>query len=304
MKRFISILAAFVMAALPLAAAEETAVSVEEKTYNKLDSFDAIQASWIYKIELTQSRNQSVKIEAPDFAMPYLVVKVKRSCLILDMEDMPLKLRRKLETGRHEIRACVSMKKLSGINMSGATKLKAIGEFHPADDLFELYLSGASSVKSLNVTAPRANIECSGASKFQMEGKLKEVKAELSGAANGTIGTNSKKMDLDLSGAAKLKVYGNQEKVRILASSAANLNMEGTAEQLTLTGSGAAKIDMLDCPVLWANVGLSGASNMRLEVHESLGVRLSGASTCQYRAGNNLQLVETDVARGSTLRKL
>lgn len=304
MKRLISILAAFMVAALPLAATENSnAVKEESKSFN-VDSFDAIQVSWIYKVELTQARNHSVVVEAPDFVMPYLDVRVRRSCLILDMHNMPKDIKRKLETGRYDVRAYVSMKKLSKLEMSGASKLEANGAFQTSDNSFDLLMSGASNSNGLVISAQRAFIDCSGASKFQMEGKIKDVHMELSGAAKGTLLTDGKKMDLDISGASKLNLTGDQDDVRVIASGAANIKMNGTVGKFDLSGSGACKIDMLDCPALWVNIGLSGASNARLEVLETLGVRLSGASTCQYRAGDKLQIVETDVARGSTLRKL
>lgn len=305
MKRLICLFAAVMMAVPQILAVEKTVDLKEESKTYKLDSFDALDVSWIYKVRLTQSRNQSVKIEAPDFVMPYLDVRVRKGCLILGMENMPTNIRRKLETGKYEVRAYVSMKKLSRLEMSGASKLEAEGEeFQCDNDSFVLNMSGATHVNNLTVSAKRSDIDCSGASKFQLEGKIKEVKMDLSGASKGTLKTDTKKMDMDLSGAAKINVYGNHEKVRVLAASAISLEMDGTMEQLTLTGSGAAKVDLLDCPVLWATINLSGASSAKVDVKESLGVRLSGASGCQYRAGDNLQITETDVSRGSTLRKL
>ena len=305
MKRLFCIIAAAILAIPQLAGKEEPIIVNEESKTYKVESFDAINVSWIYKVRLTQSRNPGVTIEAPDFIMPYLVVKVRNSCLILSLDNVPRNLKRRLENGKYEVRAYVSMKRLSKLEMSGASKLEANGEsFLSDDDCFKLYLSGASKMDNLNITAKRTDIECSGASKFQLEGNFKEVEMDLSGASKGSLKTDSKKLDIELSGASNLKVYGNQEKVRIQASGASDLEMDGTMEQVTLTGSGACKAHLLDCPVLWAKINLSGACTAKIDVKESLGVYLSGASNCLYRAGEKMTITETNVARGSTLRKL
>ena len=80
--------------------------------------------------------------------------------------------------------------------------------------------------------------------------------------------------------------------------------MSGSVDDLVLSGSGAAKIDMFDCPVLWASVGLSGAAKATMTVLETLKVRVAGASNLSYRAGDKFQLLDTDIARGATLRRL
>ena len=285
MKRFISILAAAMVAVLPLAAESASELDFREVKTFDVESFDALDVSWIYKVELTQGKNHGVTIEAPDFIMEYLDVKVRKSRLILSIKDMPLSVRRKVETGKYEILATLSMKKLSSLEMSGASKLFADGQFHPDGDVFKMELSGASSAKGLDIVASKADIDCSGASKFEMKGKLKDVKMNLSGAAKGSIDSDLKSIYMDISGAAKI-------------------TMIGTAGDLLATGSGAAKLDMVDCPVLWADVDLSGASKASIQVHETLKLRLSGASTLNYRAGDKLQILETDVSRGTTLRRM
>ena len=225
MKRFFCILAAAVLAAMPIVAAEPN--SREVKTYD-VDYFDALEVSWIYKVDLKQSRSQSVTIEAPDFIMEYIDVKVRKSRLVLSIKDMPLSLRTKIETGKYEVLATVSMRKLSSIEMSGTSKLYVDGQFHSDDDVFKMDISGASAVKDLNITAQSADIECTGAAKFEMTGKFKDVKAYLSGAAKGELETDTKALD--------------------------------------------------------AKVG--------------------GASNLSYRAGDKFQLLDTDIARGATLRRL
>lgn len=285
MKRLISILAAAMVAVLPLAAESASELDFREVKTFDVENFDALDVSWIYKVELTQGKNQGVTIEAPDFIMEYIDVRVRKSRLILSVKDMPLSVRSKVETGKYEILATLSMKKLSSLEMSGASKLFADGQFLTSDDVFTMELSGASSVKDLYIIASKADIDCSGASKFELKGKLKDIKMNLSGAAKGSIDSDIKSLCMDLSGASRI-------------------TMNGTVGDMIASGSGAAKMDMLDCPVLWADVELSGASKANIEVHETLKLHVSGASTLSYKAGDKLQILETEVSRGATLRRM
>lgn len=304
MKQLFTFVAALFVALLPAAAAPEKDpdfVMTETKTFD-VAPFNALEVSWIYVVELAQSPTQSVEVEAPDFVMPYLQVKVRNSCLILDVSGMPRDVRRKMERGEHSVRAVVTMPTLTQVEMSGASRLFAVGDFQA--NAFRMELSGASSLKGLQMSADRANLQCSGASKFQIKGDLVDVKANLSGASKGDLESNGIDLNLDLSGSSKLDLAGFHDKARIEASAVTSVRMKGSLGALQLTGSGAAKIDLMDCPTQDARLELSGAASTKIEVINTLGVELSGGSSCQYKAGPNLQFVEMEVSRGASLRKL
>lgn len=304
MKQILTLFAATLLALLPAAAAtvsEPDAVMMETRSFD-LPGFDAIEVSWIYQVELAQSPAQSVEVEAPDFVMPYLQVKVRNSTLILDTSGLPRDIRRKVERENYSVRAVVSLPAISKVEMSGASRLFAVGAFQ--SNSFRMELSGASSMKGLQMSADRATLQCSGASKFQMKGELMDVKADLSGASKGDLESNGLNLNLDLSGSAKLEMAGYYQKVSTEASAASSFRMKGSVEVLDLRGSGAARIDMMDCPIQEAGIELSGASSARIEVMEKLGAELSGGASCQYKAGPHLQFVDMDISRGASLKRL
>ena len=304
MKKLFFIFAAAFLALVPAAAANNTepeSVNTETKTY-QLDSFDGVEVSWIFQVDLIQSSTQKVEVDAPDFVMPYITVKVRNNTLILGNSGMPSDIRRKLERGSYKVHATVALPELAHVEMSGASKMVADGNFKTAN--FSMELSGATSLKELNLKADYANIECSGASKFQMKGNLKKVKMDLSGASKGTLESDGQDMDLDLSGSGKLELTGGYDNLKADLSAAAHLWMKGTLGSFRLSGSGAAKADLTDCATIEARVEMSGASSVRIYALEKLGVDLSGAASCRYKAGDKLQITETDIDRGATLKKL
>lgn len=304
MKQILTLFAATLLALLPAAAAtvsEPDAVMMETRSFD-LPGFDAIEVSWIYQVELAQSPAQSVEVEAPDFVMPYLQVKVRNSTLILDTSGLPRDVRRKVERENYSVRAVVSLPAISKVEMSGASRLFAVGAFQ--SNSFRMELSGASSMKGLQMSADRATLQCSGASKFQIKGDLVEVKANLSGASKGDLESNGIELNLDLSGSSKLELAGFYDKAGMEASAATTIRMKGHLGALELTGSGAAKIDLMDCPTQDASLELSGAASTKIAVNGTLGVELSGGSSCQYKAGPELQIVSLEVSRGASLKRL
>lgn len=304
MKQLFTLFAAAFLALMPAAAANKDnpeSVRMETKTY-QLDFFDGLDVSWIFQVDLSKSSSQKVEVEAPDFLMPYLTVKVRNNTLILGSSGLPNDIRRKLEKGSYKVRASVSLPELTHLEMSGASKLVADGEFQTGN--FDLELSGATSLRELQMTANFANIQCSGASKFQMKGNLKEVKMDLSGASKGVLEADGQEMNMDLSGSAKLELTGGYDQMRSELSAASHLWIKGTLGLFRLSGSGAAKADLMDCATIESRVDMSGAASARLYAVEKLGVHLSGAASCRYKAGEKLQITETDVDRGASLKKL
>ena len=303
MNKLFALFAAAFMALTPALAANETPAdaNMETKTY-ALDNFDGLVVSWIYHVELTKASGYKVEVEAPDFVIPYLQVKVRGGNLVLGVSGMPNDVRRKMEHGSYKVNAFVSMPEFNSVEMSGATHLMANGEFQSAH--FSMELSGASFLKDLQMKTNMADIRCSGASKYQMTGSVKTAKIGLSGAAKGTMECDGDDLTVDLSGSGKLNLTGVYDKADLELSGAAHIHVKGALDTVRLSGSGAAKTDLTDCLAKVVDVELSGASSARIVALDELGVRLSGAASCYYKAGDNLKITETDVDRGASLRKL
>ena len=307
MKRFLTLLAAVLVAALPTLRAadyEPTAASRDSREY-QLRGFDGLNIGWTYKVELNCASRYGVTVEAPDFIFPYLKVEVRNGILVLDTKELPRDIRRKIEalSRSGEIRAIVSMPELTTLSMSGASQLTTQDEFRHRNDHFSMRLSGATNVRGLSVKAVEAVIECSGAAKFNITGEFDRVDLELSGAANGTLAASPKMAQLELSGAVKLFWKGNLGKTEIQAAGAVSAEIEGAVNELKLDGSGAAKVNTAKAPSRNADIRLSGAAKCEIEVRESLNVSLSGATTCRYHASDRLRISTQSISRGSSLTR-
>ena len=301
MKRFFTLLATALLAVLPLSATQTTEpAKIETKDFN-LSGFDGLQVSWVYNVELSQAPRHAVRVEAPDFLMPYIRVEVRGGNLILGVEEMPNDIRRRIENGnRHEVRAYVSMPTLNVLKMSGASRLTARGEFTSKKE-FELAVSGAAVARDLSVKANSADIEVSGAAKLDLNGKFDKIYFRGSGSATTTMSSDAKTADLGLSGAAKLSLKGKLGNVDLRCSGAANAEFDGAIDTIDIDGSGSSRVSANRAPARRAQVSFSGASHGMIEVSEELSVSLSGASKLSYHPGPALRITRQSISRASAL---
>lgn len=135
------------------------------------------------------------------------------------------------------------------------------------------------------------NIYAENLSIFRGKGRLKvyvgyttlqSIKA--SGACDIKFADQLKadRFDIDISGACNLKGNIESEKLVVALSGASEIKITGTATELKLTCSGASDFKSPDFAVQSCVAEISGASDARLKVSESLKVNATGASNFYY----------------------
>lgn len=98
---------------------------------------------------------------------------------------------------------------------------------------------------------------------------------------NGTLASNS--MRIKLSGAGSIKGSVKITNLNLDVSGASTVIINGTVQSLKLKAFGASDIKNYDLQVENCVAKLSGASDVRLTVNNSISVNASGASTLYYR---------------------
>lgn len=302
MKKILSLLAAVLFAALPAAAAAnltEAEAKVRTQEY-KLSGFRSLDISWVYRVELTQSSKYSVRVEAPEDLMDHLDIKVVGSTLKLGTKNTARSLRL---NDRNNVRVYISMPSVSEIEMSGASRLTAVGQFNARKE-FKLDMSGSTHAEGLYLKCDQVEIDCSGSSRFDLRGDFDKLELDMSGASNATLNGDVKNAEIDMSGAAKLTQRGKIGTLEIDASGSANYNLSGSLNMLEVEASGAAKINTLEASANQASIRMSGAANASIDVQKELSVHLDGAASCRYRSADKARIVSQSVGRGASLSKL
>ncbi|MDO9681007.1 MAG: DUF2807 domain-containing protein [Bacteroidales bacterium] len=270
----------------------------EKKSFN-VSGFEGIDAGGVFEIELVKSDKESLTIETEAEIMPYVKVKVTAGVLRLSIEtkDLPSKFRRNMKA----VKAYVSVRNLTNINLSGVTKMNVTSAFTTND--FVARISGVSKVEGLNITAKSIKVNLSGASSIDVKAKAETAAFEISGASKANINQDFGGLKLGGSGAARIDITGPVEYAEISYSGAVNAKMSGgSAAKISLEMSGASKFEASDFPVKEMDIKVSGVSKVNVNVTETISVEVSGGSNIRYKG--DPQIKKVDISSISTFKKI
>lgn len=128
---------------------------------------------------------------------------------------------------------------------------------------------------------------------------------EASGACEiiitGELNANS--MRLRLSGACDIKGAVKIEDLALDVSGASTVKISGTAQNLNLSASGASDVKNYDFVVQNCVAGLSGASDVRITINNSISGSASGASTLHYEGNPDRKNIATSGASSISQKK-
>jgi len=132
---------------------------------------------------------------------------------------------------------------------------------------------------------------------------LSQIKA--GGATNITIenGLKVASLKLEMSGASDLKgqltVAGD---LSIRLSGASDITISGTADKVSIDASGASDVKAFDFTANTCTVDASGASSVRITADKEMSVKLSGASSVNYKGNATIRDIKTSGASSISRR--
>lgn len=251
------------LAALFLAISPADARTVR-KVY-EIDDFTGVNVTNAFSVTLERSNDFKVEIEISEEFLPFLLIRNRGGVLELNFTKLPFRLRQKVRN--RVARAVISLPVLTGVTMSGASKLSSNDQFTNAMDKFVIDLRGASEIGNLNIKSPDVEIRLAGASKASLSLRTSDLDAELAGASR--------------------------------------LELAGESGEFDIKAAGASRVDALEFEAENVEVKASGASTVDVRVTERLSVELSGASKCRYSGDSDYVKIKADqISGGSTLKQV
>ena len=133
----------------------------------EVSSFDALKASGVYELKLSQGSTESVKIEADENLQDYFTVKKEGSKLVINMEKMKNK-----NSGQLRLKVYVTFKQLKTLELSTVGNVKTEGSL----SFGELKLS-TNSVGNvdLKLTANKVLLNNQGVGNVTLSGKAQNA---------------------------------------------------------------------------------------------------------------------------------
>jgi Putative auto-transporter adhesin, head GIN domain len=206
-----------------------------------------------------------------------------------------------------------SVNTFSGIKVSGGMEV-----YLSQGDSYSLAVSATESKYRDNITTEVRNgilVISYNNDHFRLRSGDKKLRAyisfktleslEASGACEviitGQLNANS--MRLKLSGACDIKGAVKIEDLALDLSGASTVKISGTAQNLNLTASGASDVKNYDFVVQNCVAGLSGASDVRITINNSISGSASGASTLHYEGNPDRKNIATSGASSISQRK-
>lgn len=200
----------------------------------ELIGFEQVKASQAFRLEITRSEAFSVQVHIDDNLAEHLRVRVVRDCLEIGMNP-----EYNYRTGKQSMLAKISLPRLTGVRLSGASRASLIG-FSGSDPL-DVKLSGASRLSG-QVTAGAVSLDLSDASELELTGAAGHARLELSGASDAELSAwklASAKADLSGASKATVQVAGRLD---VEASGASNLTYVGQPDLGKVETSGASSV--------------------------------------------------------------
>jgi len=140
-----------------------------------VNQFTGVRASGSIDIEVTNDQSHSVRVEADDNIMPYIITKVEDG--ILDVHLKPNFM-------YHNINAkvFVSAPSLTKLTVSGSGSITSKDTLMNAEHI-EFKVSGSGDVTAI-VDAPSVNAEIGGSGTITLSGKTKDFNCSITGSGD------------------------------------------------------------------------------------------------------------------------
>ena len=253
----------------------------------------SIDAGSIYEIEVTEGNQKGVTIVYDAVYEGHLEVKYFQGELILGMKPNV-----KMINNKEGIKVYLQMPTIEEIDLSGAAKLTASGTFKTRE--LDIDLSGATSVKGLQISGNELSIDCSGASNLTITGDFSSsIEADVSGASKVTITGNSRDLEIEASGASNVHVTGENKFTEASCSGASSITLEGSTSYFKSETSGASNLKAQNYTAKDGYAEVTGASNAKIRCTGTLKIMVSKMSKLTHYGNPNI----INIDKSSNIRK-
>ncbi len=207
--------------------------NMRSETRNVSDA-SKIESRGFFDVEIIQGPTPSVKIDADENLIPYIITGVEDGRLVLrTKEDVNL-------SSNNKIKVTVTTNKLEEVQVNGSGNITSSSKFTDGDYL-KLGIDGSGDMQ-LDVNTPRVETSISGSGNITLSGETKDSKIDINGngdyKAEGLLAENAE-VQINGSGNARVSASVNLD-VRIAGSG--DVYYKGNpALKTNIAGSGSIK---------------------------------------------------------------
>jgi hypothetical protein len=196
--------------------------------------FNSVEVHGNIDLYVKQDSSCSVKVEADENLMNYIIIRTEGDMLIVEPKDGY-----NLSGSKH-IKVYASSPVFKRLQASGACDIFGENKITSAERI-SIDLSGASGL-TLELRAPEVNAGLSGAGSIELRGETKDFSVDGSGSSDiKCIELMAENVSVDISGAGDAEVFASV-KLDVEVSGAGNVKYKGNAVvNKSISGAGSVK---------------------------------------------------------------
>lgn len=191
--------------------------NVKEES-REASAFTDISTSGVYKVIIEQGNTHSIRVEAEDNLLPYIVTDISRGELSIHSKKgyniQPTK----------DIKVYITLQKVEKLSASGASGFTSKGKL--TSDRILLDLSGAADA-NLDIRTHELKVSVSGAGNITLKGNTDKADYGVSGSADiSALDLTTDEAKLGISGTGKANVFV-QKSLNVVISGMGNVKYKG-----------------------------------------------------------------------------
>ncbi len=161
-----------------------------------------IKLSGSYDVEITQGPVTSLKVEADDNILPYILTNQEDGMLVIRSKDHI-----NLST-EHNIKVFITTNKLEQLHLSGSGNIIGMTKFTGGDKL-TLRIGGSGDMK-LEINTPHIDANISGSGSMTLKGETQDQKIQISGVGDYNADElKSESAVVKIAGSGNVKVFAD-----------------------------------------------------------------------------------------------
>ena len=205
------------------------------KNYDGLSEFSSINIGVPADVFVTQSANQSVRIETNQSNLEKIEVEVKGG-------KLNIKSKRNNTHYKGDIKIYISAKKINGLSLAGSGSITTKGKVSAGN--LSLSIAGSGTISSLNLSAEELQISVAGSGDVHLAGDATAKNMKVSVAGSGKIKAQDfavKNIKTSISGSGKCYFYPTDELHVSLSGSGDVYYVGNPLIDARISGSGSVK---------------------------------------------------------------
>ncbi|WP_026770677.1 head GIN domain-containing protein [Asinibacterium sp. OR53] len=202
-----------------------------------IEHAEKIRLGSIFDVEITKGPTTSVKVEADDNILPYVVTRMENGFLLLELRDH-------IYIGHSAgIKVYITTDRLEELRLSGSGNITGKGKFTGADKL-KVKVSGIGNM-NLDVNTPEVEAEISGSGSVSLSGETRNEQVRISGIGSYKgEDLKAESVKVRISGAGNAKVFADKD-LDIHVSGIGSVYYKGAAS-ITQSISGTGSVHKID----------------------------------------------------------